>query len=200
MYVCGSGLQLPIAYSLWGGGVSIPEQRLCWALDSVPIFSLLQFPFSDVLGPPLSPLHDSPGFLSLQCLFPVSSLFLHIDSSPSVSVSSAVHLQQRLSPVVLPSEVFNPPADGRPNALLLVSCPAVIRRFSPPPPLTCAARGNWLVCRWRGKGDVAPNDSLEFLNAPTGIAQDSVPSSTLEVPLRLSWYLSLCMFPPPPFH
>ena len=41
MSVCGSGLRVPIAYSLLGGGVPIPEQRLCWTLDSVPIFSLL---------------------------------------------------------------------------------------------------------------------------------------------------------------
>ena len=34
--VCRSGLQVPIAYSLLGGGVPIPEQRLCWTLDSVP--------------------------------------------------------------------------------------------------------------------------------------------------------------------
>ena len=34
--VCRSGLQAPLAYSLFGGGVPIPEQRLCWTLDSVP--------------------------------------------------------------------------------------------------------------------------------------------------------------------
>ena len=33
--VCRSGLRVPIAYSLLGGGVPIPEQRLCWTLDSV---------------------------------------------------------------------------------------------------------------------------------------------------------------------
>ena len=35
--VCWSGLHDPIAYSLLGGGVPIPEQRLCVTLDSVPI-------------------------------------------------------------------------------------------------------------------------------------------------------------------
>ena len=37
MSVCRSGIRVPIAYSLLGGGVPIPEQRLCWTLDSVPI-------------------------------------------------------------------------------------------------------------------------------------------------------------------
>ena len=35
--VCMSGLRVPIAYSLFGGGVPILEQRLCWTLDSVPL-------------------------------------------------------------------------------------------------------------------------------------------------------------------
>ena len=34
--VCRSGLRVPIASSLLGGGVPIPEQRLYWTLDSVP--------------------------------------------------------------------------------------------------------------------------------------------------------------------
>ena len=33
--VCSSGLRVPIAYSLLGGGVPIPEQRIYWTLDSV---------------------------------------------------------------------------------------------------------------------------------------------------------------------
>ena len=35
--VCWSGLRVPIAYSLLGGGVPIPEQRLCWIIDSFPL-------------------------------------------------------------------------------------------------------------------------------------------------------------------
>ena len=35
--VCWSGLRGPIAYSLLGGGVPIPEQRLCGTLDYVPL-------------------------------------------------------------------------------------------------------------------------------------------------------------------
>ena len=34
--VCRSGLRVTIAYSLLGGGVPIPEQRIYWTLDSVP--------------------------------------------------------------------------------------------------------------------------------------------------------------------
>ena len=46
--VCWSGLHGPIAYSFLGGGVPIPEQRLCGTLDSVP----LKFKVYYVLYPP----------------------------------------------------------------------------------------------------------------------------------------------------
>ena len=72
--VCWTGLHGPIAYSLLGGGIPIPEQRLCGTLDSVPLFSLLFSRKTMVLVPPLSPLQDSPGFLA-QYSLPVSSLF-----------------------------------------------------------------------------------------------------------------------------
>ena len=74
MSVCWSGTRALGAYSLLGGGVPIPEQRLRRALDSFPLFSLLCFHVSDGSGPPLSPLQDSPGFLALQGILPVSSL------------------------------------------------------------------------------------------------------------------------------
>ena len=38
VYVCCSGLHVPIAYSLLGGGIPITEQRLCGTLYSVPLF------------------------------------------------------------------------------------------------------------------------------------------------------------------
>ena len=34
--VCSSGLRFPMSYSLLGGGIPIPEQRLYWTLYSVP--------------------------------------------------------------------------------------------------------------------------------------------------------------------
>ena len=84
--VCCSVLRALEPYPLLGGGVPTPGQRLRRALDSVPLFSLLCFPSTMVPPPPLYPLQYSPGFLSLQCLLPESSLFLPIASSLYVSV------------------------------------------------------------------------------------------------------------------
>ena len=75
MSVCGSGLRYPIAYSLLGGGVPVPDNRLNWSLDSVPIFKFLCFPSVMVLVPPFPPLQYSAGFLAPQSILPVSSLF-----------------------------------------------------------------------------------------------------------------------------
>ena len=55
--------------------VPVPEHRLNRSLDSVPIFSLLCVPSVMVMFPPFSPLQDLPGFLSLQGILTVSSLF-----------------------------------------------------------------------------------------------------------------------------
>ena len=66
--------------------------RLCNSKFSL-LFSLSMMVL--VPAPPLSPLQDSPGFLAPYSL-PVSSLFSSFSSSPSVSVHSAVPLQQRL--------------------------------------------------------------------------------------------------------
>ena len=52
--------------------------------------------------------------------------------------------------------------------LTLVSFP-VSRCFWACPPTTCAAGRTWLGCRWRGLGDGAPRDGLEFLDASTGV-------------------------------
>ena len=116
-----------------GGGVPIPGQRLSRALCSVPIFSLLCFLSTMVPVPPYPPFKIHPGSLPSSAFLTVSSLFLPIASSLSVSILSAVHLQQRLSPVACASEVYNPPADCQQNALLLVSCPASRMRVCTPP-------------------------------------------------------------------
>ena len=49
-YVCRSGLRVPIDDSLLGGGVSIPEQRLYWTLDSVPYY-IKKILLGHALGP-----------------------------------------------------------------------------------------------------------------------------------------------------
>ena len=93
MSVCWSGLHGPIAYSLLGGYVPIPEQRLCGTLDSVPLkFKVTTFctrlrslpdGVRGVSPPPLStPLHWSrlrPGMPHPPCLSrsrPSTPLFL----------------------------------------------------------------------------------------------------------------------------
>ena len=177
MSVCWSGLRDLEAYSLLGGGVPIPEQRLRRYLDSVPIFSLLCFMSTMVLFPPHLPSKIHPGSCP-QCILPLASL---LSSHCLLSVHFCVVGRPppaALSPVIRPSEVYNPPADCRQNALLLVSCSASRMKVCIPS-LTCAANVTWLGCGWRGEGDGAPCDGLEFLNVSTGVAQDSVPSSTL---------------------
>ena len=73
--VCWTGLRDLEAYSLLGGGIPIPEQRVSRSLDSVPLFSLLCFPVKRWFwSATLPPLQDSSGFLA-QCSLSVSSLF-----------------------------------------------------------------------------------------------------------------------------
>ena len=66
------------------------------------------------------------------------------------------------------------------------------------PPPTCEAGGTWLGCGWRGKGDGAPRDGLESIDSSVGVAPVSVPSLTLEFPLRFLRCPSLCLPPPSP--
>ena len=102
-----------------------------------------------VLVPPFSPLQDSPGFLSLQGILPVSSL-----------LSSKCLLSVRFCVVGRPP----PAASGHPSSFrwksstlrltsdqcpLLVSCPASHKAGLHPHP-TCAAGGTWLGCGWLG--------------------------------------------------
>ena len=51
-------------------------------------------------------------------------------------------------------------------------------------PLTCAAGGTWLGCRWRGLGDGAPRNGLESLVLLPGVAWVAcLLQLTLELPL-----------------
>ena len=61
--VCGSGLQDPIAYSLFGGGVPYPEHRLNWSLYFVPMFRFLCFPSVMVWSLPFPPSKIQPSSL-----------------------------------------------------------------------------------------------------------------------------------------
>ena len=169
MSVCWSGLHGPIAYSLLGGGIPIPEQWICGTLGSVPIFLVYYFPVKRWFwSPPLSPLQDSPGFLA-QCSFPVSSLFssycllsvrvCSVGRPPPAASGHSVSVRRKSTTLRLTAN----------QCPLLVSCPESRMKVSPP--LTCVAGGTWIGCGWRSEGYGAPRDGLEFLNALTGVAQ-----------------------------
>ena len=119
-----------------------------------------------VLFPPSPPSNINPGY------FPSSAIFPHPLSLPLLppicpflfsrlsTSSSAVDTRR--------SSVGSQTSDGIPaNSLLLVPCPASRRMKSFPP--TCAAGSNWFRCGWRGVGDGAPLDCLEFLDASKGV-------------------------------
>ena len=76
--VCWTGLRDLKAYSLLGGGVPIPEQRLSRSLDSVPLFSLLWSPLAMVMVPPYPPSKIHPGSLPSSdfCTYTISSFLL----------------------------------------------------------------------------------------------------------------------------
>ena len=89
------------------------------------------------LVPPYPSSKIHPGFFLLPPLCPF------LCSRPPTSSSV-------WSPVVRPSEVYNPPADCRPNSLLLVSCTASLRGFPTPPPPRPV--GLMLLGLWVGVG------------------------------------------------
>ena len=112
--------------------------RLC------PSFYLLCFMSMMVPVPPYPPSKIHPGYLhsSAFCPYPLPSFLLpplrpFLCSRPSTSISV-------WSPVVRPSEVYNPPADCRSNALLLVSCTASCMRVCTPTPDLCG----WWYLDW----------------------------------------------------
>ena len=145
--VCGSGLRDPVAYSLLGGGVPYPEHRLHWSLDSVPSIRFLCFPSVMVWSRPF--FFSPPRFIRVPCstnILPVSSLFSSylpplrpfLSSQPT---PSSVYSPHRPSPIVRPSESYQPSGFGRP-----ISSPGFlpqrpICRFAPAPDIC----GWWYV-------------------------------------------------------
>ena len=125
--------------------------------------------------PPFPPLQDSAGFLALQGILPVSSLFS--------SYMPPLRLFLCIQPA--PSSVWSPPSSvpHRPsvgklptlrlwttNFLFCFPGPA-FHMQSPPP--TCAAGGTWLGFGWGGEGDGAPRDGLESFVSSAGITRAS---------------------------
>ena len=93
--VCRSGLRVTIAYLLLGGGVPIPEQRLCWTLDSVPlifknhyiVLALGPRPMELVLRPAqLDPLDPRDASSPVPPAFPLVCLIWAPSPSPSTPV------------------------------------------------------------------------------------------------------------------
>ena len=168
---------------------SLPRALDIWTLHSVPIFKFLCFPSCDGSGPPLSspPIFSRvlspPGHLSR-----LLSQFFLFASSLSICLFLAPPFSSVWSFIVRPSEVFRPPADRRPMSSPGFLSSGPYAGLHPPP--TCAAVGTWLGCGRRGGGDGAPRDGLESLDASTGNAWFSVPSSTLKFSL---WFL-MCLF------
>ena len=133
--VCWSGIHGPIVYSLLGGGIPIPEQRLCGTIYSVPLFSLLFSRQTMVLIPtPSPPSKIHPVSLpSAVCLYPL--YFLPDASSPSVSVHVGrppPAASGHSASVQRKSTTLRLTADQYP---LLVSFLASRMKFCPPPEL-----------------------------------------------------------------
>ena len=162
------------------------------------------FPVRDGLVPsflsPPSNIH--PG--SLLCnILPVSSIFSSYlpPLCPFLSIQptpSSVYSPHCPSPIVRPSESYQPSGFGRPMSSPGFLPERPICRFAPPPPPTCAAGGTWLGCGWRGKGDGTPRDGLESLDSSADVVCCRRRSYSLLI-LALPVSLSAPPRPPPPF-
>ena len=103
------------------------------------------------------------------------------------------------SPIVRPSESYQPSGYWPTNVLFWFPNPASHMQVCTPPP-TCAAGGTWLGCGWRGEGDGTTRDGLESV-VLSFVARESVSSSTIDFPLdSCGARLSVCPPPPSPFH
>ena len=115
-----------------------------------------------VVVPPLSPLPRLPRPSSMS----TATLPVRASISPTLASSPSV-FRLFVFPPVAPVVTRRPPklTGGRCHAApgFLSS----VLMFVGVPPPTCAAGGTCLGCRWRGLGDGAPHDGLEFLDAST---------------------------------
>ena len=151
------------------------------------MFKFLCFPVDDDVVPSFFPLRDSSGILapsvtscpspiSFLPICPLSARFCVFSRPPPVYGPP-----HRPSPIVRPSESYQPSGVGRPMSSSVFPTQRPICRFAPPLP-TCAAGGTWLGCGWRGEGDGAPRGGLESVIS-SFVARESVPLSTLGFPL-----------------
>ena len=126
---------------------------------------MLLFLSTDGSGTLLSPSSEIPPEILVYNQF--ARTCISLSSSCLLSVRFAFSClppqERRLSPAVRPNRL----AAGA--MLPLVSFPVSRCLWACPPPPTCAAGGTWLGCRWRGVGDGAPRNGLEFLDASTGV-------------------------------
>ena len=132
------------------------------------MFKFLFIPVRAVSGTLLSP-KIQPGSFPSRASFPSPLSFLpfcllsvHISlfSRPTQAASGPSSSVRRNS------SALRLTADQCP---LLFSCPAAHMQDCTPPP-TCAAGGTWLGCGWRGKGDGAPRNGMDSLDASAGDA------------------------------
>ena len=127
------------------------------------------FPVVMVRSLPFPPSKIHPGSLLSRTSCPSSSLFSPYlpPFLPFLSIqptSSSVNSPHRPSPIVRPSESYQPSGFGRPMSSSIFLPQRPICRFAPPPP-TCAAGGTWLGYGWGGEGDGAPRNGLESLDS-----------------------------------
>ena len=145
MYVC-LLIRSPWPYSLFiiGWWCSNPRTAAMWDTRLYPYFLVYYFPVKQLFWsspPPSPPSNIRP--VSLPCTFrpyPLSFLFLFPPLRPCLfsrpSPSSSVW-----SLGVRPEEVYNPPADGRPNVLSWFPVQIHVWRFVTPPPVRLVVLG-----------------------------------------------------------
>ena len=146
-------------------------------------------------SPPFPPSKNLPGCFPSRASSPYPLSFLPFCLlSIHISVFGRP-LQQRLV-LHCPSVGSLQPSGWRlTNVLSCFPVQRPICRSASPP--TYAAGGTWLGCGRRGEGNGAPCDGLESLHASAGDAWASVPSLTLDFPLRLLRCPYLYQPPPP---